>query len=300
GVRIPEDVGQKIDNLIRSTEVQKMLKKKKDKTVEIASPIDTTKTISLSYSSFSASQQLLIARDVSEQIAVNELRKSFVTNASHELRTPLSVVSGYLESLEEDKNLPKNMLFPIQSSRHQACRMQKILDELLYLSKLEVQAHQDDDGEWLDVGKIVSQLVTDFNKTKSNDLREISLDIADVKLRAVETEIFSLCQNLLSNAFKYSPDTSPIYVNWKVNEHGFGCLSVIDEGEGIAAKDISRITERFYRVNVARSRKVGGTGLGLSIVRHIIENHGGRFEIQSEFGKGSEFKACFPPYRLPR
>ncbi|MCF6194270.1 MAG: ATP-binding protein, partial [Kangiellaceae bacterium] len=131
------------------------------------------------------------------------------------------------------------------------------------------------------------------------DTHDIQLKIDQgLKIKVVEREFFSLCQNLLSNAIKYSDKGSTIELCWNLSEDGQACLIVSDNGEGIAAEHLKRLTERFYRINVSRSRQVGGTGLGLSIVKHIMENYGGYLDIESEFGVGSTFKACFPVYRV--
>ena len=124
-----------------------------------------------------------------------------------------------------------------------------------------------------------------------------TIEADDINLRVIEPEIFSVCQNLISNAIKYSPNGTEITIKWYLDEAGFGCLSVTDEGDGIEQEHINRLTERFYRVNNPDAQ-VSGTGLGLSIVKHILDNFDGYLEIISEVGKGSTFKACFPSYRL--
>ena len=135
--------------------------------------------------------------------------------------------------------------------------------------------------------------------SKCSSATELQFNVSadDVNLRVIESEIFSVCQNLISNAIKYSPAGSEISVKWYVDEAGFGCLSVTDQGDGIEQEHINRLTERFYRVNNP-GNQVSGTGLGLSIVKHILDNFDGYLEIISQVGEGSTFKACFPSYRL--
>jgi two-component system phosphate regulon sensor histidine kinase PhoR len=146
--------------------------------------------------------------------------------------------------------------------------------------------------------ELLTKLTGDFKKSKVKNTYDIQLDIDEALcIKAIESDVYSLCQNLLSNAIKYSPEGSEIKVTWSMSDEQNLCLEVEDNGEGIAPEHLSRLTERFYRVNVARSRQVGGTGLGLSIVRHILENHGGYLDIRSELGKGSTFCAYFPRYR---
>jgi len=151
----------------------------------------------------------------------------------------------------------------------------------------------------VDVPNLLKRMIADLARTGVEASHNIQLKIDDnLKLKVIEREIFSLCQNLLTNAIKYSDSGSIIKVGWEVTADGGACLKVADNGEGIAPEHLSRLTERFYRVNIARSRTVNGTGLGLSIVRHIMDNYGGSLHIQSELNVGSTFSAYFPKYRV--
>jgi len=117
-------------------------------------------------------------------------------------------------------------------------------------------------------------------------------------LKIKEGEFYSLCQNLISNAIKYSGNEAEINISWMLNDKGEACLSVADHGEGIAEEHLSRLTERFYRINIQRNKKIAGTGLGLSIVKHILDNYGAYLDIKSVLHKGSTFSACFPATRV--
>ena len=300
GIEREKDLGQRLDNLIRMPIISMLLNGQiPDNQIEIESPIDARKTLIVTCTQFGDEQTLVTARDISQRIAVQKLRKAFIANASHELRTPLTVISGYLEMLESDEHIPMPLRTQVSNATQQALRMKKILDDLLTLSKLEEKGHDKETGELINVPETLKALVTDFEKTRAKGTHRFNVSIDDsLQLKAIEGEFYSLCQNLLSNAVKYSPEGSQINVYWRRNHKGNPCLTVEDNGEGIAAEHLSRLTERFYRVNVNRSRQVGGTGLGLSIVKHILENHGGHLHISSELGKGSEFTACFPDYRL--
>ena len=300
GIEKEKDLGQRLDNLVRIPQLTELLEGTSNSSqLEMQSPVDQRKTLVLTSTNFGNQQKLITARDISQRIAVQKLRKAFIANASHELRTPLTVISGYLEMLELDEDIPPGLKEQISNASHQAFRMKKILDDLLTLSKLEEKGHNRNIGENLDVPQLLRQQVIDFEKTRAKGTHHFNVEIDEsLKLKAVEGEFFSLCQNLLSNAVKYSPDGSSIEVCWKISENGNPCLSVSDNGEGIAPEHVSRLTERFFRVNVSRSRQVGGTGLGLSIVKHILENHGGHLHIESELGRGSKFTACFPDYRI--
>lgn len=300
GIDRERDLGQRIDNLIRLPLLSMLLEGElPENYIEIESPIDAQKTLIITCTQFGDEQTLVTARDISQRIAVQKLRKAFIANASHELRTPLTVISGYLEMLETDDSIPMPLQAQVTNASQQAMRMKKILDDLLTLSKLEEKGHDKEAGELINVPETLKAMVIDFERTRAKGTHQFEVTIDDsLQLKAIEGEFYSLCQNLLSNAVKYSPKGSQIKVAWQKNDKGRPCLTVSDNGEGIAPEHLSRLTERFYRVNVNRSRQVGGTGLGLSIVKHILENHGGHLHVKSELGRGSEFTACFPAYRL--
>jgi len=304
GVDRKRDQGLRLDNLIRDPALQTLLDAGDAVTqLEMISPVDPLKTLSLNSVRFGESQTLITARDISQRLAVQKLRKAFIANASHELRTPLTVIAGYLEMLEEEMlekstQTPPAMQKAITSANQQATRMQSILDDLLTLSKLEERGLRENSGEPINMARLITGLIDDFKKIKAEDSHQFELSVdSRLMLFACEGEIFSMCQNIISNAMKYSPRGSKIKICWRADEQGRLCFSVLDNGEGIAPEHLSRLTERFYRVNVNRSRRVGGTGLGLSIVKHIVENHGGQLDISSELGKGSTFSACFPSRR---
>ncbi len=300
GISKYKDEGQRIDNLIRKPELQNIINIADGlDSIQMPSPVDPNVMLSVNCVAFGNNQKLLTAKDITQIMAVQKLRKSFISNASHELRTPLTVISGYLEMITLSDDLPPPMQGLIHNAHEQAVRMVSILDDLLSLSKLvekEVNYNKNS-GEPVDLFALTEQLVTDYGSTEHEYTIESRL-IAPLVVRGIESDLFSLCQNLVSNAIKYSPPGSKVVVDWTMNNEGWAGLQVIDNGEGIAKADIPRLTERFYRVNAKRDREVSGTGLGLSIVKHILENHGGYLDIQSELGKGSTFTAYFPHYRV--
>ncbi len=300
GVDINRDTGHRVDNIIRDLAIQDLLNCFEPQSdIEIISPVDPQKVLILTKVQYGDKQTLLTARDVSQRIALQKMRKAFIANASHELRTPLTVISGYLEMLEGEDELPVSMRKLISKAHQQALRMDRILGDLLILSKLEEKGFSKERGDTVNVPELLQSLVADFRKTTAKDTHKIQTNFdKELKVRVIEREFFSLCQNLISNAIKYSPEGSVIKIGWSMGEGGKACLKVSDNGEGIAPEHLSRLTERFYRINVSRSRTVGGTGLGLSIVKHIMENYGGYLDIQSELNIGSSFTACFPSYRV--
>ncbi len=299
GINKKTDLGLRLDNLIRIPEFKQLIADDShEKQLEIESPLDRLKTLMINRVDFGDKQKLIIARDISSRVAVQKLRKTFIANASHELRTPLTVIAGYLELLETEPKLSAGLRKRVSNAGQQARRMQNILDDMLVLSRLEATGVSEDSDEPVDFASLLKTLVNDFQKTKVKDDHQFELNIdCFVKLKANENELYSLAQNLLSNAVKYSPDGSLIRVVLTTKNDQV-CLQVSDNGEGIDAEHLERLTERFYRVNVARSRQIGGTGLGLSIVKHILENHGGHLEIESELGNGSTFSAYLPMSRV--
>ena len=300
GIAKYRDEGMRLDNLIRRPELQSIINSPAaSNSVQLLSPVDAGISLMVTCVTFGDNQKLITAKDISQILAVQKLRKAFISNASHELRTPLTVISGYLEMMSLDEHLPEPMQNIVTNAYEQALRMVSILDDLLSLSKLvEKESQYDkDSGEAVDLFAMVEKLVISHSQTSKSYHFESKLN-EPLVIRGDESEIFSLCQNLLSNAIKYSSPGSQIKLSWTVNSQGWAGLAFIDEGEGIAQEDIPRLTERFYRVNNKRQRDVTGTGLGLSIVKHILENHGGYLDIESDVGVGSTFTAYFPEYRL--
>ncbi len=294
------DSGHKLSNIVRDTVMLELLESDlPEQEIEMISPVDPTKHLIVTKIKYGQGKTLLTARDISQRIALQKLRKAFIANASHELRTPLTVISGYLEMLDSDDELPPSMSKIVNNAHLQAVRMDQILNDLLILSKLEEKGYSENSGETVAVPALLKRLVSDFEKTKARDTHRFELIVDETLfIKVVETEFYSLCQNLLSNAVKYSPSGSTVRVCWSLADDGKACLKVIDNGEGIAQEHLSRLTERFYRVSTTRTRKVNGTGLGLSIVKHILDNYGGYLDIQSELSVGSTFSACFPNFRV--
>ena len=298
GIKPNKDVGQRVDNIFRAPEFERLFDLKSDiERITIDSPTNPEIALSIRLQEYQEGSYLLIANDISHRVATQKLRKAFIANASHELRTPLTVILGYLEMLNDDEELPDNLVKIIDHTYTQATRMDNILDNLLLLSKLEGRAFDKSSGEEINMSDMLERIVSDFKVSSSKTKHNFVVDACDYNLRVRETDIYSICQNLVSNAIKYSPKGSTITIVWQVDEAGFGCLSVTDEGYGIPQEHITRLTERFYRVNSSNAQ-VRGTGLGLSIVKHILDNFDGYLEIQSQLNKGSTFKACFPNYRL--
>jgi two-component system phosphate regulon sensor histidine kinase PhoR len=224
------------------------------------------------------------------------MRKDFVANASHELRSPLTVVSGYLDSLAEDSALDPAWQGPVQEMRRQSERMGRIVHDLLELSRLEASGTEADRVP-VDVAGMLALLRKETMAGPEPTAQVVLRLETDALLLGSEAELHSIFSNLLSNAIKYTPPDGRIDVRWWIDERGAN-LEFRDTGIGIAAEHLPRLTERFYRVDAGRSRKLGGSGLGLAIVKHALQRHGGRLEVTSVEGKGSTFTCRFPASRI--
>lgn len=294
GLRRKVDIGIPIANLVRDPEFAEYLRRPaSDGGVVIRISAD----IWLALFVIPAGDQfLMLARDVTREVRLEQMRKDFVANASHELRSPLTVISGYVDELAEDRNLAAEWREPIADMRRQAVRMREIVEDLLELSRLEATADEAPMAP-VDMPALLERLVREARTSVAEIPRfELQIDHGCL-LRGSETELYSIASNLISNAIKYTPAEGAISIRWG-REAGGAELVVRDTGIGIAPEHLPRLTERFYRVDRARARAKGGSGLGLSIVKHGLQRHGGRLGIESEEGRGSTFKAHFPGRRV--
>lgn len=286
------DKGQRIPNLIRFPEFIRYLKSGKyDEAVIVPSPVNSQITLAVRVVSYGAGLRLLLAQDVTQLKKMERMRKDFVANVSHELRTPLTVLKGYLETLQDlDDELSPLLTSSIQQMQSQTDRMQNLVDDLLLLTRLETQQRK---THCIDVPELLTQICKDNSALESIANRiELVLD-SQVHIVGEEQALRSAFSNLVSNALKYSPDDTRVKVRWYQTAKSI-ILSVEDKGEGISAADIPRVSERFYRVDTNRSKKISGTGLGLAIVKHALMRHDAQLIITSEPGKGSCFSCHFP------
>ncbi len=294
-IDISKDRGQRIDNLLRSPEAVKIVNKKRNQEIEISLPHNNERRLAVQYVPVQKDLKLVLARDISDRINVQQMRKNFISNASHELRTPLTVISGYLEMMADDENLPGHLKSAVKHSSIQSARMKDIIEDMLTLSRLEKSELDEESCSNVDVASILNSICNDEIKITSSNSHRLITDIDNrLHLLGVESEIVSVCSNLIQNAIKHTPSETEIRVSWKQQDNGNACLSIDDNGPGIPDEHIGNLTQRFYRVDKGRSRDQGGTGLGLAIVQHIIQRHGGELEISSIINKGSTFSAVFP------
>jgi two-component system phosphate regulon sensor histidine kinase PhoR len=268
--------------------------------IEFPSPVDEAITLSVRIVSYDEEQRLLLAADVSRTLQLERMRSDFVSNVSHELRTPLTVISGYLESLLEPTALGEGQWAkPLRQMALQARRMQNIVEDLLMLARLEGGAARGRESEVCIPGMLAA-IREDAVALSADRGHQISLESdPGLWLRGVERELRSAFSNIVFNAVRYTPDGGHVWLRWFEDARGVA-FEVADDGEGIPPQHLPRITERFYRVDAARSRMAGGTGLGLAIVKHVLLRHDARLEIRSELGAGSVFTCRFPQWRAQR
>jgi two-component system phosphate regulon sensor histidine kinase PhoR len=238
-------------------------------------------------------QRLVVGRDITKVFHLNMIRRDFVANASHELRTPLTVITGFLENLSDSPLTPNGHRRPLARMEVQAERMRSIIEDLLTLSRLEMDDHATNPVV-VEVPDEIELIAADARALSGGQHRIDIEATPDLFLVGNEAELCSALSNLVFNAIKHTPPGSHIRITWGEDEAG-PVFSVQDDGPGIAPEHIPRLTERFYRIDKARSRASGGTGLGLAIVKHVLNRHGARLTIASELGEGATFTCHFPP-----
>lgn len=244
--------------------------------------------------------------DVTEIKKTQKMRTDFVANASHELRTPLAVLSGSIKTLQGPaRGDAEGQAKFLDMMEQHTTRMTRLIDDLLSLSRIELNASMVPDGT-VDLYAVLTNVVDMLEVPAAR--RHVSIvlepELGVRRIDGDEVEISQLFQNLVDNAVKYSDENSTVRISLReidkpastVGQVGKKYLevSVTDEGAGIAAEHIPRLTERFYRVDTARSREMGGTGLGLAIVKHIVSRHRGALDVQSTEGEGATFTVSLP------
>ncbi len=298
GLKGDMDIGHRIDNLVRHPDFIGFLHGGDySESLELASPVDEEKVMEIHIVPYGDDQRLLVARDITKLHRLEAMRRDFIANVSHELSTPLTVISGYLESLGEKPHQASQFDQAVRQMRRQTERMTNLVSDLLQLSRLEINDTREPEAE-INVVGMLRGLVTDAGMMDPESRHHITLEADEaVALRGVSRHIYSAFSNVIRNAVQYTPDGGQITVRWSGDEAG-ACFEVRDTGIGVPASAISRLTERFYRVDAGRSRALGGTGLGLSIVKHVLRNHQARLQIESAADRGSTFRCVFPAERV--
>jgi two-component system phosphate regulon sensor histidine kinase PhoR len=251
-------------------------------------------------------QAVLSLHDITALKRMEQMRADFVANASHELRTPLAALLGFIETLQgparEDTEARDRFLGIMYD---QASRMSRLVADLLNLSRIELNEHTAPSGK-ADVAGILRRVAEGLELHARKRSMQITLTVADnlPPAKGQDDELAQIFQNLMDNALKYGREGTAIDITATVAEtlppsmaeQGIRALSVCvrDRGEGIAREHLPRLTERFFRVDTARSRRLGGTGLGLAIVKHVVNRHRGALTVDSVLGEGSTFTVYLP------
>jgi two-component system phosphate regulon sensor histidine kinase PhoR len=296
GVEYPRDEGAEITRLVGSQDFARYLHGEdygEPLLFSAGKPGDMW--LQVAVSRFGEEDRLLYLRDVTRRARMEQVRRDFVGNVSHELRTPLTVISGYLGTfLTTRETLPPSLIKPLEQMLQQANRMENLLADLLWLSRIESE-ELDDKRELIDVAAMLEELRDELANTHPH--RRVLLRLtAQVKVNGDYRQLYSAVSNLVQNAMKYSAEETPVTISWRLGIGGHH-LSVSDQGIGIDRSHIPRLTERFYRVDDSRSSVTGGTGLGLAIVKHVAAAHEAHLRVESEVGRGSNFTLVFPNVR---
>lgn len=311
GLDVKADVSQHVGNLVRDPLFAAYFASG-DYSHEITIAGNTSNSvrpcrIAIQIHPYGMGRKLMLSHDVTSIELSDLMRRDFVANVSHEIRTPLTVLSGFIETLQTLPLNAEDQIRYLDLMAQQALRMQTLVSDLLILSKLE--GSPSPSGEiWLSASslmKICEQearslsavLSLSDNSSERNQMLVFVVP-PNLELAGSQTELISAMSNLINNAVRYTPLDGAIHAAWKICEAGKAEFVVRDSGAGVAPEHLSRLTERFYRVDTSRSRESGGTGLGLAIVKHVVQRHGGELRIDSTLGKGSSFAFSMPAHRV--
>ena len=295
GIKFENEEGKPLSEVAPGKSLKRYMREENfQKPLRVKPGPDPEFCLQFEFSRFGSNDRLVFVKDVTEQDKLERMRRDFVGNVSHELRTPLTVIKGYIETLQSlmagtDSTLQKSL----GSMDTQVSRMERLIEDLLWLSRIEsVEGERKDDQ--IDMVRLLSD-VGDGLRTAWPE-REIVVTLeCTQQILGSASELRSALSNLIVNALKYSD--GPVNVRWSETVVG-PALLVEDQGEGIEAKHIPRLTERFYRVDKSRSQATGGTGLGLAIVKHVAVSHEAKLFIDSEPDRGSTFRLVFPVDRV--
>jgi two-component system phosphate regulon sensor histidine kinase PhoR len=295
-VHWPQDNGKRLSDVLRHPHLDDLIDTGEySRPLDITPEHDRTLVLSLRITPFGERkrQRLIVARDATKVYHLNMIRRDFVANASHELRTPLTVIAGFLENLADSELTPEKHRRPLALMTTQTGRMRSIIEDLLTLSRLEMEERTEEIGP-ADVPEELRLIIHEAQAL--SDGRHEILQRVDptLLLEGSQIELRSAFSNLVVNAVKHTPPGTRIHVIWQL-EGQYPVFSVTDNGQGIAPEHIPRLTERFYRIDKGRSRASGGTGLGLAIVQHVLNRHDARLIVASEIGQGSSFTCRFRP-----
>ncbi len=309
-IDIQRDAAQFIGNLLRDPDFAAYLgagEWSRELIITAATHTDgRVARLSIQLCAYGAGQKLMLTRDVTAVEQAEAMRRDFVANVSHEIRTPLTVLAGFVETLQTLPLETHEQSRYLELMAQQAQRMQRVVEGLLALSRLEASPPPGV-NEWLPVAAMLERceqeavaLSAVIGQRQHIAFPKFSVPEDAGEIAGGSAELHSALANLVGNAVRYTPAEGSIEVQWAWDPDGGAVFSVRDTGPGIDAEHLPRVTERFYRVDRSRSRDTGGTGLGLAIVKHVAQRHGAQLAVESTPGKGSTFSIRFPAFRLRR
>lgn len=290
GLKLERDKGMRVTNLVRSPAfIDYVILGRYEQPLILA--LRDRKLI-VQIIPFENRRQILVTHDATEAQRIEMMRRDFIANASHELRTPLTVINGFLEIACSQPDLDQETrMGHLRLMSEQGQRMQNLVDDMLTLTRLE-SIEYPLRPERVDIRTLLEQIHAEA-EALSGGRHRITLECDGPDIKGGVEELRSAFGNLVSNAVRYTPDQGRIDMSWSLRD-GTPQFAVRDTGIGISPEHISRLTERFYRVDKSRSRQTQGTGLGLAIVKHVLLRHDATLAIDSTPGKGSTFVVRFP------
>ena len=294
GIKLPDDLNKPITYIFRDTKLLDLIDANDNKK-SISIIIDDNK-YQINLIEFGAENKLLICRNINNEEKSEAIRKRFISDVSHELKTPLTVIMGNSELMLNADIEQKQQKILLNATLDQVQRMNTLIADLISLNRVDTTKTIQRDKKVM-VTDLKNQILSSLSslRLKKDISFEFNID-SKKNILGSFSEVYSALENLVSNAFRYT-DKGSISINWSIIK-GQGVLSVTDSGIGIAKEHLTKITDRFYRVDTDRSRNSGGTGLGLAIVKNIMDHHNGSIEIKSDTSKGSTFSLVFPKERV--
>ena len=289
--------GRDLRLAIRHPQALERILARESSEIEVTGIVEPGRTWRLVVRPLRNASTLVRMTDRSESVSAEKMRVDFVANASHELRTPLSTVLGYAETLAEEADLPAELRATFgRTIRDDAMRMLRIIEDLMSLSRIEADRFVAP-SESVELEDIVRTAVANSSHLRGVGKCSFHIDLAEglPLVRGDRAQLVQVLDNLINNAIRYGCDGANCTIDISARPMGrWVVMAIADHGPGIAREHLPRLTERFYRVDAARSRESGGTGLGLAIVKHIIERHRGALEIHSTLGLGTTVKVRLP------
>lgn len=294
GISADGDAGQPLENLVRHPTFVRYLREGNfSESLTLPAPSNPELVLSVHIVPYGSNQHVLVARDITESVRVEKMRRDFISNVSHELRTPITILKGHIERLlSPTPPAGDRLMHSFSVMEVQTNRLADVVEDLLLLSRVE-SVDRAPDEQLVDMQSLMAEIREEV-EVLSEQKKHTFVCECDAQLRiwGDYQELRTAFSNLVRNAVQYAPG-GEIAIRWHATPNG-AVFSVRDAGTGIAPEHLPRLTERFYRVDNGRSRDTGGTGLGLAIVKHVLNHYGARLEIESTLGVGSTFRCHFP------